>query len=169
VDEKNIELLVREVLQSLGGNALAPSAGEKTGGDGQKLSVEDFPLQEKRPELIRSKTGKKMEELTLEALMKGQINFEDFRTDPGILEYQAQIAEAAGRPQLAQNLRRAMELTALPDEEVLSLYNSLRPYRSSKAQLLGYAEHLEKTYQAIACAKLFREAAEVYEKRGMLA
>ena len=100
--------------------------------------------------------------------MKGEVTFADFSIANQTLEYQAQIAESMGRNQIAQNLRRAIELTSIPDEEVLSLYNSLRPYRSTKDELLAHADHLEKDYNAVQCARLFREAAEVYEKRGML-
>lgn len=165
MEEKKIEQLVRDVLRAME-NGSSGFTGSQHGG--VKLSVEDYPLQEKRPELIRSNTGKRLDEITLDAVMKGQIGFEDLRIHPETLEYQAQIAEAAGRPQLAANMRRAKELTAVPDEEVLQLYNSLRPYRSSKEELLGYAERLEKVYGATACARLFREAAEVYERRNML-
>ena len=37
------------------------------------------------------------------------------------------IAQQHGNPQLADNLRRAAELTELPDEEVLAIYEALRP------------------------------------------
>lgn len=167
MDDKKLEAMVREVLQAMGQNAGSENIEKKSSGD-QKLTVKDFPLQEKRRELIKSRTGKSLNDLTLDAVMKGEVSFDDFSIDPQILEYQAQIAEDIGRNQIAENLRRAMELTVVPDEEILSLYNALRPYRSSKEALLGYAEHLEKTYQAAQCGKLFREAAEIYEKRGML-
>jgi propanediol dehydratase small subunit len=161
MDPKAIESLVREVLRNVNQASAA--------GSGSALTAQDYPLQEKRPALIKSRTGKGLEELTLEGVKKGEITFEDLRIHPDTLEYQAEIAEAAGRPSLAQNFRRAKELTAVPDEEILSIYNSLRPFRSSKQELLGYADRLEKTYNATTCAQLIREAAEVYEKRDMLA
>jgi propanediol dehydratase small subunit len=161
MDTKTIESLVREVLRNVGQAPVSAS--------GDKLSVKDYPLQEKRPELVKSRTGKTLDQLTLDGVKKGEITFDDLRVHPDTLNYQASIAEAAGRPALAQNLQRAKELTAVPDEEILFLYNSLRPYRSSKSDLLGYADRLEKTYNATSCAKLIREAADVYEKRGMLA
>lgn len=161
MDSKAIESLVREVLRNV---SQANTAGSSSG-----LTVEDYPLQEKRPELIKSHTGKKLEQLTLDGVKKGEISFDDLKIHPDTLEYQAEIAEAAGRPHLAQNFRRAKELTAVPDEEILAMYNALRPFRSSKQELLDHADHLEKTYNAKACAQLIREAAEVYEKRDMLA
>jgi propanediol dehydratase small subunit len=164
MDEKMIESLVRQVLRSAESGSEPSPAAASSG----KLGVQDYPLQEKRPELIKSRTGKSLDQLTLEGVRKGEVTFQDMQIDPATLEYQAQIAESAGRPQLAQNLRRAMELTRVPDDEILSLYNALRPYRSTKKDLLGYAERLQKEYNASACAQLFQEAAEIYEKRGML-
>ena len=76
---------------------------------------------------------------------------------------------SAGRPPLAGNLRRAAEMTRIPDARVLEIYNALRPYRSSKQQLLDIAEELDSQYQATICAAHVREAAEVYERHGRLA
>jgi propanediol dehydratase small subunit len=69
---------------------------------------------------------------------------------------------------LAANLRRAAEMTRIPDERVLEIYNALRPYRSTKQELLDIAGELESKYQARVCGALVREAAEAYEKRGRL-
>lgn len=161
MDTKMIESLVREVLRNVEQTPAVAS--------GDKLTVQDYPLQEKRPELVKSRTGKSLNQLTLDNVKSGAITFEDMSIHPDTLEYQAIIAEASGRLTLAQNFRRAKELTAVPDDEILAIYNGLRPYRSSKADLLGYADRLETTYNASVCAKFIREAAEVYEKRGMLA
>jgi propanediol dehydratase small subunit len=77
------------------------------------------------------------------------------------------VAEEHANPQLAANLRRAAELTALPDEEVLAIYEALRPGRSSYDELRVLAESLEAG-GAQRNAALLREAAEVYARRGML-
>jgi propanediol dehydratase small subunit len=69
---------------------------------------------------------------------------------------------------LAANLRRAAEMTRIPDARLLEMYNALRPYRSTKQELLHMAEELETRYQAKVCGALVREAAEVYDKRGRL-
>ncbi|MDY0041154.1 MAG: diol dehydratase small subunit, partial [Desulforhabdus sp.] len=71
-------------------------------------------------------------------------------------------------PQLASNIRRAAELTRIPDERILEIYEALRPYRSTKKELLDIARELETKYQARICAALVREAVEVYEKRRRL-
>lgn len=129
----------------------------------------DYPLATKRPDLVQSATGRHLDEITLDKVIAGEIKFEDIKTRPETLEYQAQIAESAGRPNLAANLRRAAEMTRIPDARVLEIYNALRPYRSSKQQLHDIAAELDSQYQAKICAAHVREAAEVYERRGRLA
>ncbi|AIJ26009.1 coenzyme B12-dependent glycerol dehydrogenase small subunit [Amycolatopsis methanolica 239] len=129
----------------------------------------DYPLAARRPELLKTPTGKRLDELTMAAVLAGEVAPEDLRIAPETLRLQAQIAERVGRPQLAQNFRRAAELTALPDELVLSIYNSLRPRASTKEQLGEIADELESKYSATLCAQLVREAADVYERRDILA
>ena len=73
-----------------------------------------------------------------------------------------------GRGMFAANLRRAAELTKVSDERVLEMYNALRPYRSTKAELLAIADELEQKYGAKVNAAFVREACEVYERRGRL-
>ena len=80
----------------------------------------------------------------------------------------SEIARAAGYAQLAANLTRAAELTAVPNAEVLRMYELLRPGRASYAQLAELAEQLEARYGAPANAALVREAAEAYRARGLL-
>ncbi|MBK1783319.1 diol dehydratase small subunit [Prauserella cavernicola] len=129
----------------------------------------DYPLATRRPELLKTPTGKGIDELTMEAVLAGEVAPEDLRIAPETLRLQAGIAERAGRPQLAQNFRRAAELTALPDELVLSIYNALRPRASTRQQLTAIADELERDYEATLCAQLVREAADVYERRHILA
>ncbi|GAA1252093.1 diol dehydratase small subunit [Prauserella halophila] len=129
----------------------------------------DYPLASHRPELLRTPTGKPIDELTMQAVLSGDIAPEDLRISPDTLRLQAQVAERVGRTQLARNFRRAAELTALPDDLVLSIYNSLRPNASTKQQLTDIADQLENEYTATLCAELVREAADVYERRDILA
>lgn len=81
---------------------------------------------------------------------------------------QAQVAEDAGRSTLARNLRRAAELNPVPDDRLLEIYNALRPYRSTKAELYEIADELENQYGAKVSAGFVREAADVYDSRGRL-
>ncbi|PZG23504.1 diol dehydratase small subunit [Nonomuraea aridisoli] len=129
----------------------------------------DYPLASRRPELIRTPTGKPLDDITIEAVLSGAVTADDLRITPRTLQLQAQIAESTGRRQLGQNLRRAAELTALPDEKVLAVYNALRPRAATKDELLRIADELERDYAATLCARLVREAADVYERRDILA
>jgi propanediol dehydratase small subunit len=129
----------------------------------------DYPLASRRPELLRTPTGKHLDEITMEAVLAGEVTAEDLRIAPDTLRLQAQVADKVGRRQLGQNFRRAAELTALPDEKVLAIYNALRPRASTKQQLLDIAEELERDYSATLCSQLVREAADVYERRRILA
>ncbi len=69
------------------------------------------------------------------------------RITPETLRMQAAIAQDAGRDRLAMNFERAAELTAVPDDRILEIYNALRPYRSTQAELLAIADDLEQRYQ----------------------
>ena len=137
--------------------------------DNDNLHYEqDYPLSEKRRDLITTSKGRSIDDITLDAVMEGEIEADEIRVTPEILEYQAQIAESIGRPQLAANMRRAAELTAVPDDRILEIYNTLRPDRATKDELLEIADELENEYDAQINADLIREAADVYEARGRL-
>ncbi|NMH98709.1 diol dehydratase small subunit [Pseudonocardia acidicola] len=133
------------------------------------LGPADYPLSINRPELLRTPTGKALADLTMDAVVSGEVGPDDVRIAPETLLLQAQIADASDRPQLAANFRRAAEMTAIPDAEVLEIYNALRPRASSKERLLEIAERLEEHYSAAESGALVREAAEVYERRNLLA
>ena len=134
-----------------------------------KLHYEnDYPLSEKRRDLLKTSRDRPIDEITLEAVMDGEIEADEIRATSETLEYQAQIAESIGRPQLAANMRRAAELTAVPDDRIMEIYNSLRPERSTKSELHDIADELENEYEAKITADLIREAADVYEAHGRL-
>jgi propanediol dehydratase small subunit len=140
-----------------------------TGTDEQELDPHtDYPLGTQRPDLLRTPTGKHLEDLTIEAVVSGELAAEDLRIAPDTLLMQAQIADGVGRRQLAENFRRAAEMAPMPDERVLSAYNALRPNASTKQQLLDLADELENEFSAARTAALIREAAEVYERRDLL-
>jgi propanediol dehydratase small subunit len=116
---------------------------------------------------IRTASGKSLEEITLDAALAGDVSASDIRIHPERLRFQASVAEKSGNAQLGQNLRRAAELASLHDDEVLAIYEALRPHRSSKDELEAIARTLEDS-GAVLCAGLVREAASVYENRGLL-
>lgn len=164
IETNLVEQIVREVMASIGDIQKETKSMEKK----LKISKEDYPLGTKRPEIVKSPTGKNLNEITLEKVMDGQITSEDVRISSDILEYQAQIAESVGRTAFARNLRRAAELTKIPDDRILEIYNALRPYRSTKQELLDIADELENKYESKINADFIREAADVYQERKRL-
>lgn len=128
----------------------------------------DYPLSVRRPELLKTPRGLALDDLTMSALMAGEVVPEDLRITAETLQMQAQIADGMSRPQAAQNLRRAAELTVVPDERILEMYNALRPNASTREQLDELASELT-SLGATECAAIVREAAEVYERRNLLA
>jgi propanediol dehydratase small subunit len=84
------------------------------------------------------------------------------------LRAQAALAAQAGYHALAQNLLRAAELTAVPNEELLQMYEILRPGRSTYAELTQMADRLEREYDAPITATFVREAAETYRSRNLV-
>jgi propanediol dehydratase small subunit len=170
--EKMIEDMVREVLKSMSKGAPAVQTSQAVPAastQGLGLSPDrDYPLSSKRPELLKSPTGKKLSDITLENVLKGDVKSQDVRIAPETLRMQAEIADGVGRTQFGDNLRRAAELTAIPDERILQIYNALRPYRSTRAELITIADELETKYNAKINAAFVREAAGVYERRNRL-
>jgi propanediol dehydratase small subunit len=120
-----------------------------------------------KPSFARALSGRPIEDLTLEAAVAGDLTAADLRVHPDTLRHQADVAESHGNRQLGENLRRAAELAALPDDEVLAIYEALRPGRSTAAGLETTARRLEAA-DARLCAALVREASEVYARRGLL-
>jgi propanediol dehydratase small subunit len=107
------------------------------------------------------------DKFTVQAAVDGKLTLSDLRMDPATLAHQAAVAEAGGNPQLAENFRRAAELTSIDDEEVMNLYEALRPHRSTAEQLEALRVSLE-VRGASRCAELVRQAADVYARRGLL-
>jgi propanediol dehydratase small subunit len=107
------------------------------------------------------------EKFTVAAAVDGKLQPGDLRMDPAVLAHQAVVAEGGGNPQLAENFLRAAELAMIDDEEVMSLYEALRPHRSTAAELEALRVSLE-TRGAARCAELVRQAADVYARRGLL-
>jgi propanediol dehydratase small subunit len=117
---------------------------------------------------VRTTSGRTLDELTIEAVLAGELTAEDLRISGDTLRRQADVAEAAGYRQLAENLRRAAELTRISNQEVLDIYNALRPGRTTYGQLIELADRLENDLDAPLNAAFVREAAEVYLERGIV-
>ncbi len=93
---------------------------------------------------------------------------EDFSISAETLLRQAGVAEQAGRPQLAENFRRAAELVRVPDEVILEVYHALRPRRSTGDRLSALARRLRDEFHAPRNAAWVEEAARVYARHGLL-
>src|SRR4051812_12728819 len=132
------------------------------------LKVADYPLSEKRADLIRTGTGKSLDAITVAALKSGAATMDDLRITQDALLMQAEIAEAAGRPRLGANFERASEMVDVPQDFLLQAYELLRPGRAkTKQELLDAAKTFRDTHQAERVAAFLEEAAEVYERRGL--
>ena len=117
---------------------------------------------------VRTASGRTLDELNIKALLAGELTAEDFRISGETLHRQADAAEAVGYRQLAENLRRAAELTGISNQEVLDIYNALRPNRSTYSELIALAYRLENDLDAPLTAAFVREATEVYRERDIL-
>ncbi|HBD0214150.1 TPA: propanediol dehydratase small subunit PduE [Escherichia coli] len=159
-----IESMVRDVLNRM--NSLQDAAPVSAVPNASILSakVTDYPLANKHPEWVKTATKKTLDDFTLENVLSDNVTALDMRITPETLRIQAAIARDAGRDRLAMNFERAAELTSVPDE----IYNALRPYRSTKKELIAIADDLEQRYQAKICAAFVREAAELYVERKKL-
>jgi len=113
-------------------------------------------------------SGRSIDELSIQGILSGELTAEDFRIHGERLNHQAEVAEKAGYTQLAENLRRAAELTHMSNDEVFEIYNTLRPRRTSYTEMIGMADRLENEKDAPLTAFLLREAAEIYLKRGIV-
>ena len=161
--------VVAQVMKAMGDQGTsAPAAPATHEPEGGRVSKAQYPLGEKIPERLKSPTGIKLSDMSYDDVISGKLGFKDLGITPETLELQAEVAESVRREAFAGNMRRAGELIAVPDERLLEMYNALRPYRSTKQELLDIADELEHAYGAPVCAKLFRDAADIYEKRDRL-
>ena len=133
------------------------------------MRVHDYPFGTRRPDLVTTPGGIPLEEITLEALRAGRIGSEEMRATPEMLLRQSEVAAAAGRRELAENLVRAAELASVPADVILEVYTALRPHRSTAGRLDEWASRLESEYGAPRTAVFVREARAVYAERRLLA
>jgi propanediol dehydratase small subunit len=129
--------------------------------------VTDYPLGARRPDLVETPSGVSLDEVTLAAAREGVLLPGDVRATPATLRRQAEVARAAGRGPLADNLERAAELATVPDDALIDVYVALRPGRSTAAELEEWAARLDG-WGAAGTAAFVREAAGVYGVRGLL-
>ncbi|MGQ9533491.1 MAG: diol dehydratase small subunit, partial [Desulfotomaculales bacterium] len=83
IDESLVQQVVREVLKTLG--KPAPATEPAAVAEGKLDPARDYPLATKRPELVRTPGGRRLDELTLERVMSGEITADEFRITPETL------------------------------------------------------------------------------------
>ena len=128
----------------------------------------DYPLGARRPDLVTTPGGVPLGDVTLAAAREGALGPHEIRATPRTLRLQAEVARAAGRTQLAENLERAAELAAVPDDLLLEIYTALRPRRATAQELEEWAAQLDG-FDAPTTAAFVREASAAYAERGLLA
>ena len=134
------------------------------------MLIEDlYPLAEKAPDRVKTPTGKSLTDITLDAVLAGDVTIADLTITPEALLLQAEIALAGGRNTLAENFQRAAELVTIPQDVIMETYEMLRPGRADRRTLQEQAEVLRSTYKAELMSKFIEEAAVVYERRGIFA
>ena len=126
-----------------------------------------YPILENMPDL-RSASGRAVQDITLEAAAAGELSAADLQIRRETLQAQSQIAADAGYGQLAANLARAAELTAVPNALLLQMYEMLRPRRCTYDELIALADRLVTEFDAPTNAQLVREAAAAYQTRNLL-
>ena len=128
----------------------------------------DFPLGTRRPDLVRTPGGLALEGVSLAGLRDGTVVAADMQATPATIRLQAEVARAAGRAPLAENLERAAELSAVDATTILDAYTALRPHRSTGPELEAWAARFEQEHAAPRTAAFIREAAAAYARRGLL-
>ena len=123
--------------------------------------MSSYPLGQSEADTITSRTGKKLSQIALDEVKKGNVTADDIKISAETLKKQGQVAKEADNPTMDANFQRAADI-------ILDMYNKLRPNRSTKKELILMAQELLQKYNAPHCAKLVLEAAEIYEKRGIL-
>jgi propanediol dehydratase small subunit len=127
-----------------------------------------YPLSAAGRGAVRTAKGRAVSEITLDAVVSGELGPGDVAVGPETLRLQADFADEGGNPQLAENLRRGAELVTFSDDELLRFYDMLRPGRSSAEELESLAATLAER-GAERCAALVREARAAYVRRGLIA
>jgi propanediol dehydratase small subunit len=127
-----------------------------------------YPVGEKRTDIVRSRSGRPLADISLQNILSGELNIDDIGISADGLRTQAEIARLAGRETLAHNFERAAELVTVPDGLLIEVYELLRPGRAKDAQVMrDMARQLRRDYDAERIAGLIEEAAKVYERRGL--
>lgn len=124
-----------------------------------------YPLMDEA-ERLTAASGRRADAIGLEQL--AALSPDDLRISGETLRAQAAVAGQSGFSQLAENLTRAAELTKVPNDVLLVMYETMRPGRATFAEMTAMADRLEREFDAVETAALVREAAAVYQERKLL-
>ncbi len=127
-----------------------------------------FPLGRHHRDEIATKSGRPLADLDLERILGGQVSPDDVSVSDKTLELQAKFASEAGYREVAENLARAAEMARIPNDQILEIYEALRPGRSTYYQLLSLSQQITSMYGAELTGAYIREAADVYRDTGLL-
>ncbi len=127
-----IESMVRDVLSRMNSlqDGATPAPAAPTNDTARQPKVSDYPLATRHPEWVKTATNKTLDDFTLENVLSDRVTAQDMRIT-GNAAHAGGDRPDAGRDRLAMNFERAAELTAVPDDRILEIYNALRPYRST--------------------------------------
>lgn len=127
-----------------------------------------YPLGEHGADGLRARSARPLAGLTVDACVAGDLGPDDIAIEAETLRLQAEVARAAGRPQLAENLERAAEMVAMPASLILEIYEKLRPGRArDAAELVEIAARLRRDHGAGQVARLIEDAATAYQERDL--
>lgn len=126
-----------------------------------------YPLAENAADRVKTPTGKLLSDLTVSAVVEGDVTAEDLAITPTALQLQAEIARQAERLTLAENFNRAAELVSVPQDVIMQTYEMLRPGRADAETLTAQADLLRTQYGANLIAGFIEEAAAVYVRRNI--
>lgn len=142
--------------------------GKVQAGNSDQENGARYPLMDSAADSLTAASGRKLSTVSLEAAAAGEVHADDLQISASTLRAQAALAEQGGYSALAQNLLRAAELTAVPNQELLRMYEIMRPGRSTYSELTQMADRLKNEYHAPITAAFVREAAEVYRSRNLV-
>jgi glycerol dehydratase small subunit len=117
-----------------------------------------YPLYRESRQTLRLPSGRPIDDFSAANLKSGALGPEDLGIREETLRQQARIAEESGFVALARNLERAAELTRVPSEKILEIYEALRREGGTE-DLEGLAAEVETTWGAEVTAAFIREAA----------
>lgn len=127
-----------------------------------------YPLGQHHRNEIVTKSGRPLNALGLDQVLAGNVGPDDVSVSDKTLELQAQFARDAGYHKVAENLTRAAEMTRIPNDEIMAIYEALRPGRSTYYQLISLSQRITGIYDAEHTGAYIREAADAYRDTGLL-